>query len=233
MRATNYEIGVRTRPLPWLSGQLSAYRTDVFDDIFSISPAGTTGVYFQNVGKTRRQGVEASVRGRPARWIEAAVTYALTKASFEEDVVLATPRRTSTCGGTSCTEQVRAGNEFPLVPRHRAHAGVELHPRDWLSLSISGTFVGAQRLRGDEENVAAKLDPYFSVDGAIRVSAGGFLASVRIVNLLDASYSTFGTFAQNAKLPGAPVEPFLTPGRPFQIFVGVGYGVGSATYSTP
>ena len=62
---------------------------------------------------------------------------------------------------------------------------------------------------------------------------GGFLASVRIVNLLDASYSTFGTFAQNAKLPGAPVEPFLTPGRPFQIFVGVGYGVGSATYSTP
>ena len=93
--------------------------------------------------------------------------------------------------------------------------------------------MGAQRLRGDEENVAAKLDPYFSVDGAIRVSVGGFLASARIVNLLDASYSTFGTFAQNGKLPGAPVEPFLTPGRPFQIFVGVAYGFGSGTYSTP
>src|SRR5207237_1169937 len=146
---------------------------------------------------------------------------------------LPTTRRTTTSGGTSRTEQVRAGNEFPLVPRHRAHAGVELHPREWLSLSISGTFVGAQRLRGDEENVAAKLDPYFSVDGAIRVSVGGFLASARIVNLLDASYSTFGTFAQNGKLPGAPVEPFLTPGRPFQIFVGVAYGCGWGTYSTP
>jgi iron complex outermembrane recepter protein len=233
VRVTSYEIGLRTRPLPWLSGQLSAYRTEVFDDIFSISPAGTTGVYFQNVGRTRRQGVEATVRGRPARWIEAAATYALIDATFEEDVMLATARRTSTCGGTSCTELVRAGSEFPLVPRHRFHAGLELHPRDWLSLSLSGTLVGAQRLRGDEENVAAKLDPYFTVDGAIGVSAGGFLGSIRIVNLLDASYSTFGTFAQNAKLPGAPVEPFLTPGRPFQIFVGVGYGVGSATYKTP
>jgi hypothetical protein len=148
-------------------------------------------------------------------------------------VVLATPRRTADCAGASCNEQVRAGSEFPLVPRHRAHAAVEVQPYAWLSLFLSGTFVGSQRLRGDEENVAPKLDPWFSLDGGVRASAAGFAAWVRCTNLLDARYSNFGTYAPNAKLPGAPVEPFLTPGRPFQIFAGLSYGFGSGTYSAP
>jgi len=233
VRATNYEIGFRTRPAAWVSGQVSAYRTDVLDDIFSVSPAGTTGVYFQNIGRTRRQGIEASVRGKPAGWLGAWVTYALTEATFEEDVTLATPRPTSECSGASCIERVRAGSELPLVPLHRAGAGLELQPYGWLSLSLSGTFVGAQHLRGDEENVAAKLDPYVSLDGGVRASAAGFVAWIRFSNLLDSRYSTFGTFAPNPKQPGTPVEPFLTPGRPFQVFAGVSYGFGSGTYSTP
>jgi len=233
VRTTSYEIGLRTRPRPWLAGQLSAWRTEVVDDIFSVSPAGTTGVYFQNVGRTRRQGIEASLRGKPAAWLGASASYAFTEARFEDEVVLATPRRTADCAGASCKEQVRAGSEFPLVPRHRAHAAVEVQPYAWLSLFLSGTFVGSQRLRGDEENVAPKLDPWFSLDGGVRASAAGFAAWVRCTNLLDARYSNFGTYAPNAKLPGAPVEPFLTPGRPFQIFAGLSYGFGSGTYSAP
>jgi len=233
VRATNYEIGLRTRPVDWLSGRLSAYRTEVADDIFSVSPAGTTGVYFQNVGKTRRQGIEASLRGKPTRWLAAWATYALTEATFQEDVALATPRPTSDCTGAVCTQHVRAGSEFPLVPRHRAGAGVELQPTGWLSLSLSGTYVGPQWLRGDEENATSQLDGYFSLDGGLRASAGGFVASIRFTNLLDARYNTFGTFAPNAKQPGAPVETFLTPGRPFQVFAGVSYGFGSGTTSTP
>ena len=86
---------------------------------------------------------------------------------------------------------------FPLVPRHRAHAALEIQPYGWLSLFFSGTFVGAQRLRGDEENVAPKLDPWFSLEGGVRASAGGFVAWIRCTNLLDARYSTFGAFAPN------------------------------------
>lgn len=233
VRALNYEIGIRTRPLPWLAGQISAYRTEVLDDIFSVSPTGTTGVYFQNVGKTRREGVEASLRGKPAAWLDAGLTYALTLARFEEEVLLATPRPTPGCDAPSCTERVPAGSDFPLVPRHRAHAALDLHPMSWLSISFSGTFVGAQRLRGDEANNSAKLDPWFSLGGGARVSAGGFSAWVRCTNLLDARYNTFGTFARNPRLPGAPVEPFLTPAPPFQLFAGAGYAIGTAAPSAP
>jgi outer membrane receptor protein involved in Fe transport len=42
--ARNYEVGLRARPTPWLDTELALYRTDVFDDIYSVSPTGTTGV---------------------------------------------------------------------------------------------------------------------------------------------------------------------------------------------
>src|SRR5262249_25748417 len=153
--------------------------------------------------------------------------------TFQEDVALATPRPAADCSGTVCTQHVRAGSEFPLVPRHRAGLGVELQPAVWLSLSLSGTYVGPQWLRGDEENATSQLDGYFSLDGGLRAATGGFVASIRFTNLLGACYNTFGTFAPNPKQPGAPVEPFLTPGRPFQVFAGVSYGFGSGTNSTP
>src|SRR5205085_11546720 len=57
VKAHSYEAGVRARPLPWLETDLSVFRTDVIDDIFAVSPTGTVGVFFQNIGDTRRQGV--------------------------------------------------------------------------------------------------------------------------------------------------------------------------------
>jgi iron complex outermembrane recepter protein len=233
VRAVSYEIGIRTRPIPWVAGQVSVYRTDVLDDIFTVSPTGTTGVYFQNIGRTRREGVEASLRAKPAAWLDVGLTYALTAARFEEEVLLATPRPAPGCDAPSCTERVPAGSDFPLVPRHRAYGALDFHPLRWLSISLSGTFVGAQRLRGDEVNATAKLDPWFSLDGGARISAGGFAAWVRCTNLLDARYNTFGTFARNPRMPGSPVEPFLTPAPPFQVFAGVGYGFGTAASGTP
>ncbi|HYS10494.1 MAG TPA: TonB-dependent receptor [Myxococcales bacterium] len=229
VRATNLEIGLRARLLPWLSGQLSGYWTEVFDDIFAVSPVGTTGVYFQNIGRTRRQGLEVALRGKPDFWLEASLGYALTFARFEDEVSLATPRAVPGCDGATCTERVPAGSEFPLVPRHRASAGLDFRPLRWLSLSLSGIFVSSQYLRGDEANTGPRLDPWFTLEGALRATAGGFSAFVRGVNIMDAQYSSFGTYARNPKLPGSPVEPFLTPGRPFQIFAGVGYGLGTAT----
>jgi hypothetical protein len=64
------------------------------------------------------------------------------------------------------------------------------------------------------------------------LALGGFVAWARFANLLGARYSTFGTFAPNPKQPGTPVEPFLTPGRPFQLFAGLGYAFGSKREST-
>ena len=89
--ATNYEVGMQARPFPWLDIDVSVYRTDVSDDIFSVSPTGTTGVFFQNVGQTRREGVEVGLRGAGAAALDGYVNYAYTRATFQDRVELATP----------------------------------------------------------------------------------------------------------------------------------------------
>jgi len=192
---------------------------------FSVSPAGTTGIFFQNIGRTRRQGLEAIVRSKLSSVLEVTASYSFARATFEEDVFLNTPRATSDCTSFACNERVRKGSDFPLVPRHRARAGLEVHPVSWLVASVSGSYVGAQRLRGDEENVAPLLPSYFSFDGGVKATAGRLWGSVNVFNLVGSTYSTFGTYATNAKAPGNPVEPFLTPGRPFQLVAALGYGL--------
>lgn len=217
VKAENYEVGLGTRPVPWLEGTLSLFRTDVIDDIFSISPTGTTGVFFQNIGDTRRQGLELALRATYKEWLDAYVNYAFTETTFQDQVVLTTPRLTAGCSVRPCTELVRRGSDLPLIPNHRVNAGVDYHATTWLTLSLGASYVGSQRLRGDEANVAPQLRDYVVVHAGIRARWRQLAGSVAIHNVLDREYETFGTFAPNAKLPGASVERFLTPAPPLGV----------------
>jgi outer membrane receptor protein involved in Fe transport len=221
--ARNYEVGVRARPTPWLDADLALYRTDVSDDIYSVSPTGTTGLFFQNVGDTRRQGIEVSLGVRPLEGLEARLSYAYTEATFQDTLMLATPRLTPGCPATPCSQLVRSGNEYPLVPRHRINARVDYRLTSWLGLWLGASYVGSQRLRGDEENVERTLNDYVVVNAGLRGAWKGFTAFVTINNLLNNQYETFGTFAPNAKAAGSPVESFLTPSTPINVLAGVAY----------
>jgi outer membrane receptor protein involved in Fe transport len=122
-----------------------------------------------------------------------------------------------------CTQRVRAGNDLPLVPRHRLNAAVEHHLTRWLTLWVSGALVGSQRLRGDEENVERTLDPYVVLNAGARVSWKGLSGFLTVSNVLNEEYETFGTFGPNARRSGAPIEPFLTPAMPIHVDVGIAY----------
>ena len=65
--------GFQARPIPWFEVDLALFRTDVRDDIFAVSPTGTVGLFFQNIGDTRRQGLELSLRGTYKRLLDATV----------------------------------------------------------------------------------------------------------------------------------------------------------------
>ncbi len=221
--ARNYELGLRARPTPWLDYELSLFRADVSDDIFSVSPTGTTGLFFQNVGGTRRQGVEVSLASRPAAGLEARLSYTHTEATFRDNLELATPRLTAGCAASPCTQTVRAGNDLPLVPRHRLNASLDYRLASWLGLWLGASYVGPQRLRGDEGNVERKLTDYVVVNAGLRASWKGLTAFVTINNLLNNEYETFGTFAPNGKVEGTPVERFLTPAPPINVLAGASY----------
>jgi len=214
--ATNYEIGLQARPLAWLDVDVSVYRTDVSNDIFSVSPTGTTGVFFQNIGQTRRQGAEVALQGHPNSTVDAYLNYAYTSATFQEAVQLATPLPPG-------VESVASGSSFALVPAHRINASVVYRPWPWLTLSLGGRYVSSQFLRGDEANRQPKLPAYSALDGGATARWRGFEGFVRVNNLLDNRYETFGTFAPNARMPDAPVERFLSPAPPINVLAGLQY----------
>jgi outer membrane receptor protein involved in Fe transport len=216
VKTTTYEVGARSRILPWLDADVSGYWTNVQDDIFSVSPTGTTGVFFQNIGRTRRQGVEVALRGRLGMLLEGYLNYAFTRATFQDRAELATPLPPG-------IEMVQAGDSLALVPRHRINVGAAYHPWPWATLSLDVRYVGSQYLRGDEVNRQPKLPAYWVADLGASVKLKKLEAFVRLNNVLNNRYETFGTFAVNSLTPGQPVERFLTPAPPINVLAGLRY----------
>jgi iron complex outermembrane receptor protein len=214
--ARSYEIGMTTRPRRWLDVDVSAFRIDVRDDIFSIAPTGTVGVFFQNVARTRREGLETSMRARGGSWLDGYVTYAYTRATFQSTTDLATPVPPG-------LETVRPGDSLALVPRHRISAGLAYRPWPWATFSLDAQHVGEQFLRGDEVNRRRPLAAYTVINAGAAFRTRGLETFLRITNALNTEYETFGTFAVNAAAVGAPVQRFVTPAPPIGALVGVQY----------
>ena len=81
--------------------------------------------------------------------------------------------------------------------------------------------VGPQHYRGDEANEAPRLPAYGTVQAGAEARSGRRTASLRVANLLDRRYDAFGTFARDGRLAGEPVVPFLTPGAPRRVLLGM------------
>jgi iron complex outermembrane receptor protein len=214
--ARNYEVGVTARPFTWLDVEGSVFRTDLSDDIFAVTPTGTTGVFFQNIGRTRREGIEVGLRARAARRLEGYLNYTFTRATFQDSAELATPLPPG-------VETVRPGDSLALVPRHRINAGAAYHPWPWATLSLDVRYVSSQFLRGDEVNRQRPLPDYVVVGAGASVRFKDLEVFTRVNNLFDERYETFGTFAVNGREAGNPVQRFLTPAPPISFLVGAQY----------
>ncbi|PYO33726.1 MAG: hypothetical protein DMD86_10225, partial [Candidatus Rokuibacteriota bacterium] len=74
-----------------------------------------------------------------------------------------------------------------------------------------------------EANHQVPLPSYLVVNGGVSARWQGLEGFVNLYNLLDNRYETFGTFAPDARLPGLPVVPFVTPAPPINVVAGVRY----------
>ncbi len=216
--ATTYELGWHTRrPVAGWTAGANVYWTDVRDDIFFVAPDPTTG-YFQNIDATRRAGFEASLRWVSPSGVRIYGNYGYTSATFETTAELATGREPG-------NQTVVPGDRMPMIPTHRVNGGVLVSAlKDRVRVRADGRYVGPQFLRGDEENVEERLPAYVVADISLELSPGRFEVRLMLSNLLDASYTSFGTFAENPTVPGSPVQRFLTPGQPRHLLASVSVG---------
>ena len=212
VKATTYEVGGR-----WARGSAIAsaaiYRTDVRDEIFFVaSPEAMLSGFFTNLSRTRREGIELGLQGVALHdgltWY---ANYAYTRATFRTDVELFTIRSDQDFADSplSGPNNVRVGDELPLVPAHQAKAGAAMQLPAGFELGLDGRFIGHQWLRGDDANETTPLASYFVASARLAFSRAGWDVSGIVTNLFDSTRATFGTFNVNRET-GA-LERFLTP----------------------
>ena len=226
--AHTMEAGVRGSLHPLAGASLAwtigLFRTDSTDDIAFVASTVPGLDYFQNAGRTRRQGLEAGVTWRDAR-LRAWANYAYTAATFQTALTLGSPLNPA--ADASGQIHVVPGDRLPGVPAHRFKFGASYAMTPAWTVGFSGVVSSGQYLFGDEANLTPKTNPYvvLNLDSHYRVTRGlEVFALVR--NLLNARYETFGTFSPTslvpaAQAPGATATRSLAPAPPVAAYAGV------------
>jgi iron complex outermembrane receptor protein len=234
--AHTLEVGLRGTVPPASAGEgtlswnLSAFRTSLDDDIYGIATSLSTG-FFQNIGATRRQGIEAGLNYQGPAWFSY-LNYSFVDARFESPLLLPSP--SNPFQDENGNIQVEPGNRLPGIPPHRIKAGADYAVLSNWSVGATLRFASAQYYFGDESNQNAPL-PSSTVLG-VRTSfkpAHWFELYAHIDNLLDARYATYGILGDPTGVgaPGIPVHAvtngpgvdnrFQSPAAPFAVFAGI------------
>lgn len=235
-----FELGTRGAITNNLSYTASAYRTTLRDDIQFVSENGGGLGYFQNVGKTRRQGLELGLDARFDKLtLRAAYGYINAKflTGFSESNPTNSTSIDTNSDGEPDTVVVRGGDTMPGIPKHNFKIRADYAVTPTVNVGLNVVFASNQFARGDENNQDAngKIPSYTVVNLDARWNiTRQWQVFGRINNLFDKDYAVSGVVGRNFFLgqnftfdpATAENEQFRTPGAPRAFFVGVRYEFG-------
>jgi iron complex outermembrane recepter protein len=211
---------------------VALYRTDLKDDIQFVSSGGAINAgFFQNVGKTRRQGVELT-GGTRIGPVSVVARYSFIDATYASPFTENSPNNSSADANGDIV--VPTGAHIPGIPRHSLRVRVEAKPNDAWQLGANAVFSSSSRARGDENNLDAngKVPGYGVLNLDTEYKLGkGFDVFARLNNATNRKYANFGILGQNAFAnPGRTFDPnngtsetFLGLGAPRGLWVGLRY----------
>jgi iron complex outermembrane receptor protein len=231
--AKTLELGARGKQGDRLSWSAAVYRTELDDDIQFIASGGVAinAGYFQNVGKTRRQGIELGAAGKWSA-LSASIRYGFIDASYQTPFVENSPANTSADANGAI--QVRDGDRIPSIPRHNLKLRIEYGVTPQWQIGANTIYSSSVYARGDENNSDArgKVPGYtvVNLDTRYTVSKGWDLFA-RVNNLFNRKYANLGVLGLNAftgpgnSFNGANVvsEQFRGYGAPRGIWIGTRY----------
>ena len=226
-----YEVGARGKALGWLGWSAAVFRTDLQDDIQFISTQAATvnAGYFQNVGDTRRQGIELGARAERGP-LTVSANYTFLRATFETGFLLSSPNNSTRDANGDI--QVSPGNQIPGIPVHLVKVRADYAITAGFVVGANLLFSANQYARGDENNrdAAGKVPGYavVNLDAKYQVTPQLQIFG-RLLNLFDRRYETFGILGSNFFPNGAfdPVnagpEQFRAVAPPRAFYVGIRY----------
>lgn len=231
-----FELGVRGKiadasasgsEIKW---NLSAFRTLLKDDIYGIATSVSQG-FFQNIGDTRRQGVEAGINWRTSVW-STFFNYSFVQAEFRSPLVVPSP--SSPYQDALGDIQVEPGDRLPGIPEHRVKIGADLKVIPNWTVGATLNYVSSFFYVGDESNQLAPIPGYATVNLHTTYKPVEHLeVFASINNLFNRKYGTWGILSDPTGINGPGIPPngvtngpgvdnrFLSPAAPFEAFGGV------------
>lgn len=180
--------------------------------------------YFDNVGKTRRYGIEAGTTvNYPQLFSQIddwhfSTNYTYLNATFMDGFDSVNPL------DPTQAIAVNSGDRIPGIPEHlyKATIGVDLWQK--VSFGIDGIYSGDQYFRGDEANTQQKLRGYwlFNATAEYKVTKN-FALFGKVNNIFDANYNSFGVYGNASEVLGDAFNDgrFVSPGAPRGGWIGV------------
>ena len=209
-----------------LGWKLGVYRAENTDDILAIpSPVLQGFGYFQNVGSTRRQGVEAEINLKSEK-LQLNASYTLVDARFLDSLQVGSNSPFADANGNV---QISPGNQIPAIPRNRVKAGFDYFVTDAFKVGGDALFFSSQYFVGDESNQAPKLSAYsvFNLHSSYQLTKN-IQVYARADNIFNNQYSTYGTFFDTGNVPNfgnggaAFTDPrSVSPARPRAFYTGM------------
>lgn len=250
--AKTFEAGFRGKlnnAINWTAG---AYRTTNYNDLQFIA-SGTTGAgYFDNVGKTRRQGLDFGVNGTTGDFSWSA-GYSYVNATYQDSFEIASQANSSRFVNADGNKVilVKSGDKLASIPEHQLKLRGEWRAMPNWTIGATMVAFSDQYARGNENNKhkagvgvdgndyagSGKVAGYavFNLDTRYKFANTGWQLFAKVNNVFDHEYYSNGLLGENAFTAAGGTfatdadskkELFLAPGAPRAGWLGVRYDFG-------
>jgi len=164
----SYEVGIKEKSSKYINLEASYYYMDTRKEIY-FNPITLVNSTYDH---TTRWGINTEAHAHLFDIIHFFANYTYQKAYF--------------VGGDF------AGNDIPMVPRHKFSLGFNLSFMDSVFLRYASTYIGKRRLISDQRNTITPLKPYMTHNVKLTYRKYGFEIFGCVNNIFNAKYSECG-----------------------------------------
>ncbi|MFA5145797.1 MAG: TonB-dependent receptor [Candidatus Omnitrophota bacterium] len=176
--AHTYEIGIKENSSKYLSISADYNIMDIKNEIYYDSVANQNAVHHHTI----HHGLELESEFRIMNDLRCFFNYTYQKAFFVGEGF--------------------AGNEIPMVPRHKISTGLSYTYKDCVKATYAINYVGPRRFANDLQNNMPRLKEYTTHDVKLAYEKCGFEVYAAVHNLFDAEYSEYGALDFTLTRPG-------------------------------
>ncbi len=248
--AKTFEGGVRGKFSDLAKWNVSAYYATNNNDLQFVAAKANNGAgFFQNVGQTKRRGVDLALTGDAGdfRW---SAGYSYIKATYNSTFDIGNEVNSShqlDANGDGFIT-VNPGDNIPGIPKHQLKFRAEWRALPAWTIGATAIYNSSQYARGNENNQhqadgttylgSGKVSGYsiLNVDTRYTLPKTGWQLFAKVNNVFNHDYYTGGLLGANAfdttgafanGTNTATSESFLAPGAPRAGWIGVRYNFGN------